>query len=83
MQHLTYDAFKLALEDADRRFTDRHIARYTQRLLPALETFNSFAAGIMSLVQASGNSVAGFVWGSLQVILVVSFLVRGMRGLIS
>lgn len=62
----------MALRDADRNYSQRPIAKYTQRLLPTLETFNTFSQGVTGLVQVSGHSVTGYVWGTLQVVLVVS-----------
>ena len=67
MEHMTFDSFKDALTNSDRRYKKRRIAKYTEKLLPASEGLDTFTRGITSysIVQANGDVVTGILWGAL------------------
>jgi len=69
---LSYESFQTSIEEADRLYARRNIARHVTALEPSLAHLNSFVAAITSIVQGT-SPIAGFIWGLIQMIIVVSW----------
>jgi fatty acid desaturase len=72
LRRLSYESFQSSIEEADRHYAGRNIARHVTALEPSLAHLNSFVAAITSIIQGTGP-IAGFIWGLIQMIIVVSW----------
>jgi hypothetical protein len=71
---LVYSSYEFSLQALEKRYSQHGLARHIPKIRSLLSTLQPFTAAISTMVQAHPN-VAALVWGSIQVVLEVSFSV--------
>ena len=71
LHNLDYSSFQSMLADENDRYDSSKIARCLRKLRPAIHILEDFTTAISNLAQTKPAPLA-LIWGSLQVLLIVS-----------